>query len=1251
MFVWWGPEFIQLYNDGYIPMLGSRHPRALGRRGPDVWSDIWDVVGPLAHRVLTEGVGTWNERLLLIMQRHGYTEESYFTFSYSPAYDDEGAIGGVFCVVAEETERVLSERRMAALAALAATTAGSDSGRQACERAATALERFAHDLPFALLFLDTDTTKTSLVAVANSPRTGEHEGERRPEHDWTRVPWPFEAAARSGWEVVDDLPAHGLTVPAGPWPEPVRTAVVVPLSATERTSANAFLVAAVSPRRPLDAEYRRFIELVASQLGKALADARQVEHERQRARELAELDRAKTVFFSNISHEFRTPLTLILGPLEEAAQRASSDAGTRELLLAARSNAQRLLRLVNALLDFARIESGRINARFAATDLCALTADLASTFRSVCERAGLVLEVDCESLPEPVFVDPELWEKIVLNLLSNAFKFTFEGRITVRVRAAGARAELVVEDTGVGIADANLSRIFRRFERVEGARGRNHEGSGIGLSLVAELVQVHGGTVTVESELGRGSRFVVTVPFGFAHLPADAVVRDADAVELLPAAARAEPYVGEASKWLDAQLSARNDRSRDVRREPGQPSSGPPSTDPSAPIALSPTSHHVLVVDDNADMRRYVERILSPPHRVTLAHDGNDAWARILESPPDLVVTDIMMPGLDGFGLIAKIRADERTRVIPVIALSARAGEESRVDGLSSGADDYLVKPFTARELAARVHAQLRLADAARERSRLLAREQTARKEAEYQRRNLRAIFEQAPTLMAVFRGAEHVVELANTLICQAWGRRQEDVLGRPFLDAVPEGRTQAWRELLDAVYRTGEPCAGREMEAWFERNGKLETSYYDFVYAPLRQDGVVDGIIVVATDVTAQVHARRQVDELREAAESASRAKDEFLAMLGHELRNPLAPIATALELLKMRGIEAVEAERAIIERQMRHVVTLVDDLLDVSRITRGKVELKRTFVELADVVGKAIEMASPLLEQQMHDLRVDVPLSGLSVLGDANRLAQVVANIVNNAAKYTEPGGKIEISACLEDGQVTLRVRDSGVGIAPDMLPHVFDLFVQERQSSERARGGLGLGLTIVRSLVLLHGGTVTAESAGSGRGSTFTIRLPHTPLPGAGELSAPSHDGRLDSGVASRLRVLIVDDNVDAAEMLAQLLMHFGCAVHVVHDGPAALDAAVKFQPDIALLDIGLPVMDGYELARRLREHPLLANVRLVAVTGYGQRKDRERSEHAGFDDHLVKPLDMTQLRQTLTRLAPRTAYLADGLGAAT
>ncbi len=420
-----------------------------------------------------------------------------------------------------------------------------------------------------------------------------------------------------------------------------------------------------------------------------------------------------------------------------------------------------------------------------------------------------------------------------------------------------------------------------------------------------------------------------------------------------------------------------------------------------------------------------------------------------------------------------------------------------------------------------------------------------------------------------------------------------------------------------------------------FERkDGTSETHYFNFVYTPFRgADGQVAGVFVIASDVTDQVRARQQLEDLRRAAESANRAKDEFLAMLGHELRNPLSPIVTALQLMKLRG-DGANRERTVIERQVAHLTRLVDDLLDVSRIARGKVELKIEAVEIAEVAVKAIEMASPLLEQRAHALELDVPRLGLIVRGDATRLAQVVSNLLTNAAKYTPAGGRISVTAAADGEAVVLRVRDNGIGISPEVLGHIFDLFVQARQELDRAHGGLGLGLTIVRNLVQLHGGTVSAQSEGIGKGSEFVVRLP---LAAHVRASAGGDEGTALMAVSSgnSRRVLVVDDNDDSAAMLAEALRLRGHDVRVAHDGPAALAVSATFHPEVAFLDIGLPVMDGYELAVRMRQVPGLAGVRLLALTGYGLQSDSERARLAGFHQHLVKPLDLRQLDRLLAR----------------
>ncbi len=378
--------------------------------------------------------------------------------------------------------------------------------------------------------------------------------------------------------------------------------------------------------------------------------------------------------------------------------------------------------------------------------------------------------------------------------------------------------------------------------------------------------------------------------------------------------------------------------------------------------------------------------------------------------------------------------------------------------------------------------------------------------------------------------------------------------------------------------------------------------------------------------------HERTTAQRERQRAESANRAKDEFLAMLGHELRNPLSPILTALQLMRLRGADAFLKERTIIERQVHHMTRLVDDLLDISRVTRGKVDLQRKSIDLADVVSEAVETASPILEQRGHKLTITLPPGGIVIDADAHRIAQVISNLLTNAAKYTPPGGRIEVHAHAEGGRARLSVRDNGHGIDPALFPHVFDIFVQGRQAIDRSQGGLGLGLAIARTLVELHGGTITVASDGVGRGSTFTVELPLAA--GAAERSASGSPRPVVATV--RCKVLVVDDNRDAAECLGEALRVLGYHVHVAHDGPAALEVARRFRPHVAVLDIGLPVMDGHELSRRLIALLADAPPRLIAVTGYGQESDRRESNAVGFDEHLVKPVDIDRVHQVIERL---------------
>nr|WP_283811965.1 ATP-binding protein [Bradyrhizobium nanningense] len=706
MVIFWGPEFTVLYNDAWRPILGAggKHPKALGSPGIEVWPEVWDILGAQLDGVLKGGEATWSEDLLLPLERYGYLEEAYFTYSYSPIKAADGRVGGAFTAVFETTERVLSERRMQILRELAARTAESKSVKEACRTFAEVLGENNPEIPFALLYLvDDDGQGVSLAASAGLQRSNYHPAGHLALDG--NDGWSIARAVRNGEPIVlDDLHLRVAALPAGIWPEPTRQAIVLPVAKSgQHAGVTGVLIGGINPRRELDVRYRRFFDLVAAQMATAVANSRAYEEERRRSEALAEIDRAKTAFFSNASHEFRTPLTLMLGPLEDALVRhptAATIVSERRDLEIMHRNGLRLLKLVNTLLDFSRIEAGRVRALYEPIDLAVYTAEVASNFRSAMSRAGLRFTIDCPPLSGPVYVDRDMWEKIVLNLVSNAFKYTFNGEVAVVLRPAGPSVQLVVRDTGVGIPESELPRLFERFYRVEGQEGRTMEGTGIGLALVQELVRLHGGTVWAQSVLGSGTTFTVMIPMGTAHLPRERIGGEPTMAQT---GGQAEAFVEEALRSLPGGVAHEGA----IEKELISPHR----------VAAAVERATVLVADDNADMLEYVRRLLAARYDVQAVADGQAALDAARARRPDLILTDVMMPRLDGFGLLQAIRRDGALRDVPVVLLSARAGEEAKVEGLEAGADDYLLKPFSARELIARVEANLQLARLRRETS------------------------------------------------------------------------------------------------------------------------------------------------------------------------------------------------------------------------------------------------------------------------------------------------------------------------------------------------------------------------------------------------------------------------------------------------------------------------------------------------------------------------------------------------------
>jgi signal transduction histidine kinase/DNA-binding response OmpR family regulator len=1227
MFVWWGSDLINLYNDAYKAIVGGKHPEALGQPASVVWREIWDEVGPRADSVITNNVGTYDEALLLIMERNGYAEETYYTFSYSPVPNDDDTTGGLICANSDDTQRIIGERQLATLRDVAAHTVDSRSAAHACLSAAAALGPAARDLPFCLIYSVDPAETTAVLMGASGIAPGHGAAPTSFDLKGASFQQAREALATQQIQLVTDLRARFDDLPQGPWDVPPSQAAVVPMPRSGQTGNAGLLVVGLNPYRLLDDAYRDFLNLLARQIAGSIASAEAYELERRRAEQLAEIDRAKTAFFSNVSHEFRTPLTLMLGPLEDAMQ-AQDQALRGPDLDTAHRNALRLLKLVNALLDFSRIEAGRSRATYVPTDLSALTADLASAFRSAIERAGLAFTVACPPLAEPIYVDHDMWERIVLNLLSNALKYTFEGSISVALTLETEQVALVVSDSGSGIPESELPHLFQRFHRVQGARSRTHEGSGIGLALVHELVRLHGGSIRVESRLGQGSRFTVLIPRGSSHLPQEllGVARPSSA-----SATGAAPFVQEAFRWL-----------------PNAPGPDDPSETGSSPVtglsspegAVNHDIAHdarirILVVDDNADMREYVTRLLRQRWSVDQAADGAQALEAVRSTLPDLVLTDVMMPNLDGFGLLRELRADPATANVPVIMLSARAGEESRVEGLEAGADDYLVKPFAARELLARVTTHLQIA--------------ALRGEAVAERERLHAIFMQAPVPVAVLTGPELRFEVANDPYCEMVGRN--NLAGMSLREAFAEPGARAAVEQLEQAFRARQPLTVAELSVKLLRNGVESEGFFSYVAQPFFDAlGNTDGIIVAATELTDSVLARRRTDSLRKVAEQANRAKDEFLSTLSHELRTPLNAMIGWSTLLRAGSVPAAQRDKALetIERNARVQARLVEDMLDLARIEQGKLILSVGPLELVRVVDAAIEAVKPAAEAKQIRLQ-PVLDSHATIVGDADRLQQVVWNLLSNAIKFTPRGGRVQVRLRREPSFVEVVVADNGQGIEPEFLPHIFDRFRQADASFTRRAGGLGLGLAIVRSLVELHGGDVSALSDGPGRGTTFVVRLPMAPLRADNRPSATldqpgepkAHTFECPPSLKG-LKILVVDDEPETRELLQFLLEQCESVVSTAGNAPQALALLEREQFDVLISDVGMPDEDGYSLIKRVRGlGSVHAALPALALTAYARAEDRTQALRAGFNMHLAKPIDPGELLvviETLVRNLP-------------
>lgn len=1051
MILLWGEELVQIYNDAYTGLIGDKHPGALGRSIKVTQAESWDTIGPMIREVMTTGVPNWVPAQMLAVDRSGYDEETYFSLSYSAVEDDNGLIKGMLCVCSEVTQQIHGERRLRLQRDLAARAGEIRSLEMVCKDVVRALEDYPWDVPFALLYLQ-DTEKNILKlegAVRIDPKAFS---------EGLTDPWQLQEAIQGVVVPIADVDKH-IDLKGGPWHMQVRQALSLPIPSSQPNSPLGVLVLGVNPSRALDESYRSFFELLAGQVSMALRNAQAYEEEKKRAEALAEIDRAKTAFFNNISHEFRTPLTLMLSPLEEVISGSTTlAAADRESIQMAYRNALRLLKLVNTLLDFSRIEAKRMEASFRPTDLALLSSELASAFRSAIEKEGIRYEVSCKRLSQDVSVDIDMWEKIVLNLLSNAFKFTFEGSINVSLEETETQVLFTVADTGVGIADQDLPQLFKRFHRVQNTRSRSHEGTGIGLAFVKELVELHKGSIEVESTLGKGTLVRVVLPKGL-HPVHSSPVEAAEERDTL----RTRAFVNETLLWSrEAQDSGHT-------YEQGSESKG---------IVAQDKSIRLLLVDDNADMLKYMKRILQDYWTVDTARDGLEALDQVRQSLPSLVLSDVMMPRMNGFELMAELRKHNDTRHVPVILLSARAGEEATIEGLKNGANDYLTKPFSARELVIRVNTQLEITHVKRDNRKI--------REAEEELKKYKLLSDFAFDSLILIRKDGSFAYL-NDLALQNWGYNREEAKHLRVPDIDPLFPDEKFREIFDLIQERGSMS---NIESVHKRK--------DGTIFPVEINTgslILDGephIFSISRDITERKQAEETLKSRNEQLLRINNDLDNFIYTASHDLKAPVSNIEGLLYALRdtlaqeeTQASKEAEALLRMMDTSIHRFKATILDLTEITKVQKEEKEDERD-IDLSEMIADVILSIEDKVKEAGAHIEVDV--SGANILKFSKKnLKSILYNLLSNAIKYKSPKRvpQLYIKAVQAQEYLVLTVQDNGLGISKDSLPKMFHMFKRFHDHVE----GTGIGLYIVKRILDNAGGKIEVESE-ENKGTLFRV-----------------------------------------------------------------------------------------------------------------------------------------------------------------
>lgn len=1010
MAIFWGPDLVVFHNDAFIPILGDKWVESIGQAASDVWSDIWHIVGHIDEQVFATGEAAIVNDQFLPLNRLGFIEECYCAWNMTPIKPSGDRIEGVMLLVNDVTYRVLNERRQKVLRELTQQTSSAKTTRDVFGLAATILEKSRQDVPFSLMYsIDRDGRQARLVAFTgietDDPLLIDIVDLEQNE-DPSSCKWPISTVFKTGTaQKIPNLFEHFGVNFKSYWLEDTHEALLLPIQISEDTGMLGVLIVGASPRSLLNDDYRTFFDLVTKQIANAYVNARACEEEQLHTKQLEELDRAKTVFFSNISHEFRTPLTLILDPLEETLAdqiQPLPDHQFKRIEMVKR-NAVRLLKLVNSLLDFSRMEAGRMQVHYAPTDISKQTANLASVFRSAIEKAGLEFNVNMNDIHEKVYLDSISWEKIIFNLLSNALKFTHQGSITMTLQKESENVVLQVIDTGIGIPKQELPLMFERFHRIENANGRSQDGSGIGLALTHDLVTLHGGTIHVESEEDKGSIFTISIPLGKRHLPPDRVHEDTPPEDNKPSTLSV-PYVEEALCWLPP--------SQETLVIPDRPQSEIRPLPP-ARVAQSTVRETILLADDNPDMREYVGQLLSQHWRVYSVADGVSALKAARNLNPALILTDVMMPKMDGLQLTQELRQDPKTALIPIILVSARAGEESSREGLKQGADDYIVKPFTANGLIDRVRTHMELGK---------LRIQLDKAVKERTKELQETISELKQTTSALRKSQESYHRLASIspagIFHYGIGGRflflNEKVYTLTGLEKI-EG--DEWISVLHPKDKQ------RVASAWKDFT-EMKTDHFKQECQFIRHDGSVVYVIGEAVaekddydQVRGYVGALTDISELKlleqnrleasqlleeqqrrqvQQAESSRKNLEGFINMVCHEIRNPLMGIFGNVSYLQDSTITLKTFENQLspksllnfqelerkfdeslkqIEQCVNHQKVIADDVLDLSKLESGKANSVIQSVGLKNLINEVVQIFKAPISLKKLELILEIP------------------------------------------------------------------------------------------------------------------------------------------------------------------------------------------------------------------------------------------------------------------------------------